>query len=142
MQRLVKDAYIEMKAGHSVEAPSQRLIDICQNVEDIAKVQGPSTQIPHSQETFAACHSEQMQSNMFANSVKKGLGYVGVGVAGLAAATVSAASFMGAAALGGFGGETPKPQDRTGLSSRLAARRAENEPDPDPEFSNNGIKIG
>lgn len=129
--RLVKDAYIEMRAGHTIQKPSQRLVDICQHVEDIAAVGGVSSVPEPGSAVFAACQSEQMQSNMLSNSVKRGVAFAGVAIVALLAKAASLAAFF-VAGRNFLGMGAKKEEDaEEGLAARLAARRALDGPDPE-----------
>lgn len=140
--RLAKDAYIEMKAGHSVEAPSQRLVDICQQVKDIAPSYS-SNQIEHGNEVFTACQSEQMQSSMLSNRVKKVAGYVGAGIGVILAKTLAAGAFVTGGGLllgGGANDGTARPRSR--INTQWNNGSDPNIGGPEPEADRPAPRLG
>lgn len=129
---LVKNAYIELQAGHTVESPSQRLMDVCQHINDVSQLRGPSSQIEHSREAFAACSSETMQSNMTVNTVKRYAGFAGVIVGTAVAKTIALGSLF-------FAGQALLGSSSNAFSDRLAERRRKSGgPGPDPGMADGG----
>ena len=120
--RLVQDAYIEMKAGHTTSNPSQNLINICQHVEDIAKdAQVPDT--AKSTMVFEACQSGEMQSRMLLNTTMKGAAFAGVTLS----LFVTKAAAIGALVVGAsvLSGQSVLPQS-LGVQSITAWRNKKN----------------
>lgn len=129
---LVKNAYIEMQAGHTIQSPSQRLMDTCQHVEEVARSQGPTSQIEHSRSVFSACQSDQMQSNMLTNTVTKTAATAGIL---LGAVALKAIALVGLFDLGRAWSGPSAAKKEDDLATRLAARRlrASGDPSLDPE---------
>lgn len=121
--RLVKDTYIEMQAGHSAESPSQRMVDACQQIKDVAGSSALASPGSQGREVFQACASEQMQSNILVNKIQKGAAYAGLAVAAIIAKGISIGAFMATAGtlLGG------------GFNDRLTVQR-ERKKDPRQDF--------
>lgn len=107
MQKLVQDAYIELRAGHTVENPSQRLVDVCQQVDDIyvAGRLSEGRTIPHVEEALSACQTDAMQSNMRYDTARKvTIGGAALLLAGAIKGMALFALYASARGLGVFGG--------------------------------------
>lgn len=68
---LLTDAYHEISAGHSVENPSGRLLDICRQIQKVDQEMPGFNSHQHADVTFQTCNAEGMAKEIRTDSIKK-----------------------------------------------------------------------
>lgn len=101
--RLARDIYVDLQAGHTVENPSQRMMDACVHVNEMVEAGkvGSLRNAEYGSSALQTCQSETMASNIQTNGYQRIAAKVGFGVAALLLKGVAIGAFIfaGGAAL-------------------------------------------
>lgn len=113
--RLARDIYVDLQAGHTIENPTQRMMDACVHVNEMVEAgkAGALRNAEYGNTAIQACQSETMASNIKTNGYQQIAAKVGIGIGALVLKGLSIGAFIlaGGMALRATGVITGRKED-------------------------------